>query len=230
MSTSPRLPTRALARGHLGALLAVAFAIFGGSALISAGAVLTETSLSAQAPPERLAGAAALVLAPQQVEVVEDFDVRLTERAPVPTALTGRIADVAGVEAVAADVTFPVSLAVPGSGRAVTDDAHSWAVAALSDPALRGTAPRTTGEVAINDETAESTGLGVGDRLTLTAGDARRSVRVTGIVDAPGAVHLAPVDAAALAPLPDGVSDLIAVSVSDPTSIRPNASAPVDSS
>ncbi|MBW9206323.1 ABC transporter permease [Mumia sp. zg.B17] len=215
MPASTRLPARALARGHLGALLAVAFAIFGGTALISAGAVLTETSLSAQAPPERLAGAAVLVSAPQQVEVVEDFDVRLTERAPVPTALAGRIADVPGVAAAAADVTFPVSLTAPGSNRTVTDDAHSWAVAALGDPALRGTAPRTTGDVVVNEEAAESAGLAVGDRLDLTVGDAHRSVRITGIVDSPGAVHLAPVDAAALAPLPDGVSDLIAVGLSE---------------
>ena len=43
-ASSPQLPARALARGHLGALLALAFAIFGGTALITAGAVLTETT------------------------------------------------------------------------------------------------------------------------------------------------------------------------------------------
>jgi putative ABC transport system permease protein len=213
-ASSPQLPARALARGHLGALLALAFAIFGGTALITAGAVLTETSLSAQAPPDRLAGATVLVSAPQHVAVVEDFDVRLTERAPVPTELADRVADVPGVAAVATDVTFPVSLTARGSGRTVTHDAHSWAVAALSDPGLRGTAPKK-GEVVLNDETAEATGLAIGDRLELTAGDTARTVRVSGIVDSPGAVHLAQQDAAVVAPLPDGVADLIAVRASD---------------
>lgn len=213
MTTSTRLPARALARGHVGALLAIAFAIVGGTTLVTAGAVLAETGLRSQVAPERLAGAQILVSAPQRIPVVEDFDVRLPERATVPTDLGARIARVPGVTAVAADVTFPVSVGADGVTR--TLEAHDWAVAALAEPAIRGAVPDAD-SVVIDEEVAATAGLDIGDRVTVSSDDTRRDLLVSGIVDAPGAgVHLTSAMIASLAPLPEGRSDLIAVSVGD---------------
>ncbi|MFD1860415.1 ABC transporter permease [Aeromicrobium camelliae] len=209
-------------RGHVGAFLALAFAVFGGGTLVTAGAVLTETGLRAQVPPERLAHAQLLVSAPQRVPVDEDFDVRLLDREPVPADLAERIARVPGVEATAADVTLPVSVSPISDSRvrsALTADAHDWAVAALASPPLHGSAPAAdsivlTRELATDLGESLSTGaLETGDRVDLSLGDTRREVRVAGIVDAPGAaVHLS---TATVASITRERVDLIAVRLDD---------------
>ncbi|MFS0884832.1 FtsX-like permease family protein [Aeromicrobium sp. 179-A 4D2 NHS] len=205
------VPARTLARGHAGALLGLAFAILGGSALVTAGAVLTETAVRAEVPPSRLAAAQILVSAPQRVPVVEDFDVRLPERATVPLGLADRVEQVPGVAGATPDVTFPVS--VEADGATLTADAHDWSVAALADPVLRGVAP-DPGSVVLDEELADAGGLDVGDRLRISGATAR-DVRVAGVVDAPGAgVHLSPAAVRELSPVPDR-ADLLAVRVSD---------------
>lgn len=209
MSTSPSLPARALARGHLGALLALAFAILGGSTLLTAGAVLTETALRAQVPPERLAAAPILVSAPQRVPTVEDFDVRLPERVTLPADLADRIERVPGVAAVVADTTFPVSL--DAGGTTLTAYARDWTVSAWGDPALHGSSPGPD-TVVLGEEVADAAGLTVGESVRLV-GDAAREVRVAGIADVPG-VHLSTATLHELSPVPDR-ADLFAVRVTD---------------
>ncbi|WP_293786485.1 ABC transporter permease, partial [uncultured Aeromicrobium sp.] len=204
------------------ALLALAFAIFGGGTLVTVGAVLTETGLRAQVPPQRLAHAQILVSAHQRVPVDEDFDVRLLEREPVPADLAERIARVPGVKATAADVTLPVSVSPisDSSDRpALTADAHHWAVMALASPILHGSAP-TTDSIVLTRELAADLGeplsteaLEKGDRVELGLGETRRDVRVAGIVDAPGAaVHLSTATVASIMP---ERADLIAVRLDD---------------
>ncbi|MBA4609881.1 FtsX-like permease family protein [Aeromicrobium sp. Marseille-Q0843] len=214
------MSARALARGHVGALVGLAFAILGGSAFITVGAVLTETSLRAEVPPTRLADAEILVSAAQRVPVVEDFDVRLPERATVPADLVERVGRVPGVSAVAADVGLPLSITTDGVTRTV--EAHPWPVADLGDPALRGAAPGPDA-VVVDEEIA---GIEVGDRLAVGVGETRRNLLVSGIVDAPGpGVHLATSTMSDLAALPGGASDLLAIRVSDDADIAAVAAA-----
>ncbi|WP_313407106.1 FtsX-like permease family protein [Aeromicrobium sp.] len=213
MSATARLRARAMARGHIGALLALAFAILGGTTLVTAGAVLTETSLRSQVPPVRLADAQVLVSSPQRVAVAEDFDVRLPERATVPSDLVDRIATVPGVDSAVADVSVPVSVTISGQTR--THESHPWPVAALGDPELRGSAP-SPDSVVLDTGIADPAGLDVGDRIDLAAGGTHLPLRISGVVDAPGTeVHLDPATLSDLSPLPSGASDLVAVRLGD---------------
>jgi len=153
--------------------------------------------MTTEVPPSRLAAAQILVSAPQRVPVVEDFDVRLPERATVPLGLADRVEQVPGVAEATPDVTFPVS--VEADGATLTADAHDWSVAALADPVLRGAAPGP-GSVVLDEELADAGGLDVGDRLRISGATAR-DVRVAGVVDAPGAgVHLSPATVRELPP------------------------------
>lgn len=214
---------RLLSRGHRRALAGIAFAVLGGSALVTAGAVLTETGLRADVPPTCLADAQVLVSASQRVPVVEDFDVRLPERTPVPADLTERIEQVPGVTAAAADVTVPVTVGFDGAGHSV--EAHPWEVAALGDPALRGTPPEP-GSVVLDEDLAQATGLDVGDAVTLAGVSTPQTARVAGIVDAPGAAaHLDPATLASLGSVPAGQADLIAVRLEDDASVTAVADA-----
>ncbi|MGH1563317.1 FtsX-like permease family protein [Mumia sp. DW29H23] len=206
-STTRRGMARALARGHLGALVAVVLAVFGGTAMITAATVLAESGITASVPPHRLAGADLLVSARQHVEVPEDFDVPLPERVLVPTTLAEQVATADGVAEVAADVTVPATLA--GGLRA---DAHSWDVAALDEPPLDGAAPHGDDELVLDEELAGAAGLRPGDHVEVTVGGDRRTYRVSGVVDAPGSgISLDAATAVGLAGLPDGTTDLIAV-------------------
>lgn len=201
----------AMARHHLGGFIAVAFAVLGGAAMITAGLIVGETGVTSHLPPDRLAGANILVSAPQSYSVVEDIDLALPERVTVPADLAKDIAAVPGVEKAANDLAFALSI----DGLAEPVAGHNWQVAALGDPDLDGNRPRGPDEVTLDTETADAAGLGVGDRVALDALDGKSgSYRVTGIVDALGdGAYFDEKTATKLADQAGGKVDLVAVSV-----------------
>ncbi|MDN5745005.1 MAG: ABC transporter permease [Nocardioidaceae bacterium] len=209
--TSMLAPMIAMARHHFLGLIAVAFAVIGGSAMITAGLIVGETGVTSHLPPERLAAADILVSAPQSYPVVEDIDVALPERVTISPDLAEDIAKVPGVEEVANDLTFAISLA----GLSGPADGHSWEAAALGDPTLEGHSPNGSDEVVLDSETAAAADLGVGDRTQVDAFDGTSSsYRVTGIVEAPGdGAYFSKSAAAGLADRADDEVDLVAVRV-----------------
>lgn len=210
--TVPRLlgPSLSMARKQIGGLVAVACAVFGGAAMITASAIIGETGLTSHLPPDRLAAADLLVSAKQSHHVREDIDPPLRERVTVPADLAETLADIPGVAAAVADVAFPASipaLGEPGEG-------HGWASAALADPDLIGEPPRGPGEVVLDAELAAAAGLAAGDRTDLTTLEGTSEYLVTGVVDAPGTgAYFAEATAAALTGRDEGAADLIAVTV-----------------
>ncbi|HEU5127183.1 MAG TPA: ABC transporter permease [Glycomyces sp.] len=209
-------PSLSMARRQIGGLVAVACAVFGGAAMVTASAVVGETGLTSHLPPDRLAAADLLVSARQSHHVPEDVDPPLSERVTVPADLAETIADVPGVAAAVADVAFPAAvtaLGEPGEG-------HGWASAALAGPDLAGEPPAGPGEVVLDAELAAAAGLAAGDRTELTTLEGTAEYLVTGVVDAPGAgAYFAEATAAALTGRDDGAADLIAVAVEPGASV-----------
>lgn len=209
-------PSLSMARKQVGGLVAVACAVFGGAAMVTASAVVGETGLTSHLPPDRLAAADLLVSARQSHHVPEDVDPPLSERVTVPADLAETIADVPGVAAAVADVSFPasvLSLGEPGEG-------HGWASAALADPDLVGEPPTGPGEVVLDAELAAAAGLAAGDRTALATLEGTAEYLVTGVVDAPGiGVYFAEARAAALTGRGEGTADLIAVAVEPGASV-----------
>ncbi|MFC5746759.1 ABC transporter permease [Actinomadura rugatobispora] len=182
-----------------GIFVALAFA----AVLIGTFGVLLESALRAHAPVARYGEAAAVVTAPQSVSMLikqpgsepETQRRPLTERARVPVAAAQRLRSVPGVRDVVADVSFPVAAA---DGRAFTG--HNWSRLA----SLRtGRAPRTAGEVALE----QASGAAVGRRVMLQVNGAPRPYTVTGLV-AEGA-YFAPETAVALSGRPSEADALL---------------------
>ncbi|MER7188261.1 ABC transporter permease, partial [Streptomyces hyaluromycini] len=86
-----------MAAHRIASLLAVACAVLGGAALITATGVLAESGLRSQLPPGRLGGADVVVAADQEFHVAGDLPIALPERASVPAGLTARLAKLPGV-------------------------------------------------------------------------------------------------------------------------------------
>lgn len=206
----PRLFAFAMARDQIGGLVAVACAVFGGAAMVTACAVIGETGLTSHASPERLAAADILVAARQHHPVPEDLDPPLSERVTIPSELVEVVAAVPGVAAAVGDLTFPasiLSLEAPTEG-------HGWASAALGGSVLDGTAPEGPGQIVLDAAIATDAGLAVGERTEIATAAGTAEYLVTGVVDAPGSgVYFEEATAAALAENPGGEVDLIAVAV-----------------
>ena len=164
--TSMLAPMIAMARHHFLGLIAVAFAVIGGSAMITAGLIVGETGVTSHLPADRLAAADILVSAPQNHPVPEDIDLALPERVTVPADVVDEIADVSGVEAAANDLSFALSLDQSGSsgGPDTMVEGHSWDVAAITEPALDGHQPRGTDQVVGGAPIAHPAGLEIGER------------------------------------------------------------------
>ncbi|MEU9452692.1 ABC transporter permease [Streptomyces sp. NPDC048277] len=180
-----------MAAHRIASLLAVACAVLGGAALITATGVLAESGLRSQLPPGRLGGAAVVVAADQEYHPPGDLPIALPERATVPAGLTARLARLPGVTAAVGDLGFPAALTDP-QGRLVPvadqDPAaagHGWSsTKLLADPRIEGRAPSDATELAVD----ASTGLAVGDRVHVTAnGGTATAYRVTALVHATGA-------------------------------------------
>ncbi|MFJ3798164.1 FtsX-like permease family protein [Streptomyces sp. NPDC090088] len=192
-----------MAAHRIASLLAVACAVLGGAALITATGVLAESGLRSQLPPGRLGGAAVVVAADQEYHPSGDLPIALPERAAVPAALTARLAGLPGVTAAVGDLGLPAALTDPhGRLLAVADQdpaaaGHGWSSTKLLDaPRVEGRAPAHANEVAVD----ASTGLAVGDRVRVAAnGRTATAYRVTALVHAPDAgIYFADATAARL--------------------------------
>ncbi|MEV0585757.1 FtsX-like permease family protein [Nonomuraea sp. NPDC050310] len=215
----------ALAMSGLAGLVVAFFAVFGGMALVTGTGVIIESGLRSPLTGQRLTGADVLVSRPQTVRAPEDLPVALPERAVVPAALAGDLAELPGVAAAVSDLSFPAALltgpaAVPVSG-------HGWSSAALarqSGPALQGRAPQGPRELAVSADL----GVRQGATVEVVAGGSRGAYRVTGLVSAPG-VYFADDAAAGLAGRTSGpragTTDLIALRAAPGTSAEALATA-----
>ncbi|MFG3289342.1 FtsX-like permease family protein [Streptomyces sp. NPDC048179] len=180
-----------MAAHRIASLLAVACAVLGGAALITATGVLAESGLRSQLPPGRLGGAAVVVAADQEYHPSGDLPIALPERAAVPAALTTRLASLPGVTAAVGDLGLPAALTDPhGRLLPVADQdpataGHGWSsTKLLGAPRVEGRAPTDAHEVAVD----ASTGLAVGDRVRVAAGGRTATAyRVTALVHAPDA-------------------------------------------
>ncbi|MET9086731.1 FtsX-like permease family protein [Streptomyces sp. NPDC004237] len=180
-----------MAAHRIASLLAVACAVLGGAALITATGVLAESGLRSQLPPGRLGGAAVVVAADQEYHPSGDLPIALPERAAVPAALTARLAGLPGVTAAVGDLGLPAALTDPhGRLLPVADEdpaaaGHGWSsTKLLAAPRVEGRAPAHANEVAVD----ASTGLAVGDRVRVAAGGRTATAyRVTALVHAPDA-------------------------------------------
>ncbi|CAM5579437.1 ABC transporter permease [Streptomyces violaceorubidus] len=198
-----------MAAHRITALLAVACAVLGGAALITATGVLAESGLRSQLPPGRLGGADVVVAAGQELHPSGDLPVALPERATVPARLVDRLAALPGVTAAVGDIGFPAAL-VDGRGRPVpvagdpVTAGHGWSsTRLLAGARVEGRAPSGAKGIAVDAATADAAGLAVGDRVRVMAnGRPAAFYRVSALVDAPGAgggVYFADGTAAALA-------------------------------
>ncbi|MFG3341645.1 FtsX-like permease family protein [Glycomyces sp. NPDC048151] len=208
-------PSLSMARKRIGGLIAVACAVLGGAAMVTATAVLAETGASSHLPAERLAFADLVIAADQAYPLPENPDLPFSERVPVAADLAAQAAAVPGVAAAVPDLSFPVDLTT-GTGTGAVVEGHNWETAALSTDPVDGVAPTGPGELVLNAATASRLDVTVGDFITVATGSdiapELDEYRVTGLTDAPG-VHFDPATATALAAHPGGGVDLIAVTV-----------------
>ncbi|MFF7473524.1 FtsX-like permease family protein [Streptomyces sp. NPDC008092] len=181
-----------MAAHRIASLLAVACAVLGAAALITATGVLAESGLRSQLPPGRLGGADVVVAADQEYRVSGDLPIALPERATVPAGLTARLARLPGVTLAVGDLGFPAAvtdprgrLLPPADGQDPAAAGHGWSsTKLLAGARVEGRAPAAPAEVAV----AATTGLSVGDRVRVTAnGRAATAYRVSALVHAPDA-------------------------------------------
>ncbi|MEV3855377.1 FtsX-like permease family protein [Streptomyces sp. NPDC050095] len=172
---------RAAVRFKPAAFVGTFVALMMSALIVTACGILLETGLRASVPPERYAGAPVLVAADQSAHLVtgsgenrEDESIPLPDRARLDNSLVAKAASAPGARTAVADVTFPVQRA----GAAV--DAHNWGSTAFTGEKLTaGSAPRATDEVV-------TSGAKVGDRITLTTPEGKRTYGVSGTTAAPG--------------------------------------------
>ncbi|MEU1272518.1 FtsX-like permease family protein [Streptomyces sp. NPDC005799] len=187
-----RLATQ-MVRHRLSALIAVACAVLGGAALITATGVLAESGLRSHLPAGRLAGADVVVAADQEYHPPGDLPIALPERRTVPSRLVGELAHLPGVTASVGDLGFPAAL-LDAHGRPVPaadprSAGHGWSSTRLLTGArIDGRAPAGAAEVAVDSATAAAAGVRPGDRVRIVAaGREAAAYRVSALVDAPGA-------------------------------------------
>lgn len=198
------------------ALIAVACAVLGGAALITATGVLAESGLRSHLPAGRLAGASVVVAADQEFHPAGDLPLALPERRRIPARLVGELGELPGVTASVGDIGFPAVL-VDAHGRVLPPSGdpqvsgHGWSsTKLLAGARVEGSAPKGSREVAVDGATAASAGLQPGDTVQVVVNSRPASgYRVSAVVDAPGAgVYFADSTAVGLAGHPGRV-DLI---------------------
>ncbi|WP_043667088.1 ABC transporter permease [Streptomyces xylophagus] len=179
--------------GHrVTALIAVACAVLGGAALITATGVLAESGLRSHLPAGRLAGASVVVAADQEFHPTGDLPLALPERRRVPAQLVGELGKLPGVTAAVGDIGFPAAL-VDAHGQVVPVkdpqvSGHGWSsTKLLADAHVTGSAPTGSGEVAVDSATAAAAGIKAGDEVQVVVNSRPASgYRVSAVVDAPG--------------------------------------------
>ncbi|WP_405949454.1 ABC transporter permease [Streptomyces prunicolor] len=182
--------------GHrVTALIAVACAVLGGAALITATGVLAESGLRSHLPAGRLAGASVVVAADQEFHPAGDLALALPERRRIPAQLVGELGQLPGVTASVGDISFPAAL-VDARGRVVASSSgdpqvsgHGWSsTKLLADTHVEGSAPTGSGEVAVDSATAAAAGIKPGDRVQVVVNSRPASgYRVSAVVNTPGA-------------------------------------------
>ncbi|MGQ4430163.1 FtsX-like permease family protein [Streptomyces sp. SAS_260] len=204
--------------GHrVTALIAVACAVLGGAALVTATGVLAESGLRSHLPAGRLAGASVVVAADQEFHPPGDLPLALPERRRVPAQLVGELGKLPGVTEAVGDIGFPAAL-VDAHGRVVASSSedpqvtgHGWSsTKLLAAPRVEGSAPTGAGEVAVDGTTAAAAGVKPGDRVQIVVNSRPASgYRVSAVVNTPGAgVYFADRTAAGLSGLSSRV-DLV---------------------
>lgn len=182
-----------MARHRLTSLIAVACAVLGGAALVTATGVLAESGLRSHAPTGRLAGADIVVSGKQSVDASADFAAALPERHRLSTSLAADLQDVPGVHRSVGDITFPAAL-LDTDGRIVdTTDlrasaAHGWSSThLLGEHRTDGTPPSADHQVALGSRAASSAQVTVGDLVGVAAaGRPPQNYRVSAIIDGAG--------------------------------------------
>jgi putative ABC transport system permease protein len=183
--------------GHrVTALIAVACAVLGGAALITGTGVLAESGLRSHLPAGRLAGASVVVAADQEFHPPGDLPLALPERRRIPAQLVGELGRLPGVTASVGDIGFPAAL-VDAHGRVVASPSgdpqvsgHGWSSTKLlaTGAQVTGSAPTSSGEVAVDSATAAAAGVKPGDRVQVVVNSRPASgYRVSAVVNAPGA-------------------------------------------
>ena len=182
--------------GHrVTALIAVACAVLGGAALITATGVLAESGLRSHLPAGRLAGASVVVAADQEFHPAGDLPLALPERRRIPAQLVGELGKVPGVTTSVGDISFPAAL-VDAQGRVVASSSggpqasgHGWSsTKLLAGARVTGSAPTSSGEVAVDSATAAAVGIKPGDRVQVVVNSRPASgYRVSAVVNTPGA-------------------------------------------
>ncbi|MFI6543109.1 FtsX-like permease family protein [Streptomyces prunicolor] len=183
--------------GHrVTALIAVACAVLGGAALITGTGVLAESGLRSHLPAGRLAGASVVVAADQEFHPPGDLPLALPERRRVAAQLVGELGRLPGVTASVGDIGFPAAL-VDAHGRVVASSSgdpqvsgHGWSSTKLlaTGAQVTGSAPTSSGEVAVDSATAAAAGIKQGDRVQVVVNSRPATAyRVSAVVNAPGA-------------------------------------------
>ncbi|TDE29037.1 ABC transporter permease [Nonomuraea mesophila] len=189
-----------LLKGDGSGLAGSFIALLAASALITACGVILASGLGGGVAPERYAAAPIVVAGP------DSFDGKpLPERAPIPRALTGKLAQVPGVRAAIADVGFPVDVSAGGEFLAVRG--HGWGSAALAPLRLRsGRPPAADGEVVISQTIPAGAEIGRYRVVGVVAGDTRQPLAFFTETEA-ARLSGRPDTADAIGVLPDGASD-----------------------
>ncbi|MDV7217306.1 ABC transporter permease [Streptomyces prunicolor] len=183
--------------GHrVTALIAVACAVLGGAALITGTGVLAESGLRSHLPAGRLAGASVVVAADQEFHPPGDLPLALPERRRVAAQLVGELGRLPGVTASVGDISFPAAL-VDAHGRVVASPSgdpqvsgHGWSSTKLlaTGAQVTGSAPTSSGEVAVDSATAAAAGVKPGDRVQVVVNSRpANGYRVSALINAPGA-------------------------------------------
>ncbi|MEV6499788.1 ABC transporter permease [Streptomyces prunicolor] len=183
--------------GHrVTALIAVACAVLGGAALITGTGVLAESGLRSHLPAGRLAGASVVVAADQEFHPPGDLPLALPERHRVAAQLVGELGRLPGVTASVGDISFPAAL-VDAHGRVVASPSgdpqvsgHGWSSTKLlaTGAQVTGSAPTSSGEVAVDSATAAAAGIKPGDRVQVVVNSRpANGYRVSALINAPGA-------------------------------------------
>ncbi|MEU5337320.1 FtsX-like permease family protein [Streptomyces asoensis] len=182
--------------GHrITALIAVACAVLGGAALVTATGVLAESGLRSRLPAGRLAGADVVIAADQEFRAPGELPTALVERRRIPSRLVGELAGLPGVTAAVGDISFPAAL-LDSRGRVVAAGdprvaGHGWSSTRLAGTAgahVDGSAPAGAGEVAVDRATAAAAGIAKGDSVRVVVdGRPAAPYRVSALIGAPGA-------------------------------------------
>ncbi|MBP2325600.1 putative ABC transport system permease protein [Kibdelosporangium banguiense] len=161
-----RLTLRTL-RYRKGGFVATFIALFFGAAIVMACGGLMETGIRTAIPPQRLAGADAVVVAERSFDQAkenpadEDEDSErsvLPEQVPMDAGTTAKIQAVPGVAKVVPDISFEATLL-----GAPTSSGHGFESAVLGAHTITGKAPQP-GQVVL----ATSSGKQIGDQVDIS--------------------------------------------------------------